>query len=606
MENYRQAQISLSELWQEIEKCHLSFLELEESPEKIDQRSKLEEYIHEFLCVVTNAQKFTFSETQEVLQRSAISKKDFSGYKATTGFNAIQLYAGNLLSQPWRREYRQIKTYCGFYKHQIEANLIGAMKMFEAMGYQQHSDQLLVLEGPICPDRVAAVSRDCLIAYVECQILKVIWEELSTSYKISWLEVLEFRKNHVCSPEESIKALKYKQQQRQYQQHTRSYSQGCEPMPSNRCLQLSNMSPLVVNHSFPPPNHVHVGLPPMQECQFGGGCCSNYSAFPPAYAYMTYAEASARPNLNTNGYYNGYATPQIQPGLPYAVPTAKLIEVESQSISCLDSLDKPPHKSRHSEFMNNELHKVKNSNDVKNHSTDDASDRNESQFEDWEYVYRNLESQGYSKDLGERGDLLSPNSLRQRREMKKLKATNLDEAFNDLTVNERTSKAQEIPKKITSDKNRNVELTKIDKQTSPSSSYDNLVSTQVVKKQTPKSSSIVNYVKKTLPRDKSSSQTEKPSTTKITETAKVKEDKTNRKKNNNKGIDESWHCKACTFLNNSVKDICEICGKSRSTTLEQPIEVGGAECSKCTLVNPKNKTLCEACGASLIGSPTYI
>lgn len=30
------------ELWQEIEKCHLSYLEMEESPEKIDQRNKLE------------------------------------------------------------------------------------------------------------------------------------------------------------------------------------------------------------------------------------------------------------------------------------------------------------------------------------------------------------------------------------------------------------------------------------------------------------------------------------------------------------------------------------------------------------------------------------
>lgn len=54
--------------------------------------------------------KFSVPVTEEVLQRSANNKKDFSGYKAATGFNAIQLYAGNLLSQPWRKEYRQIKV----------------------------------------------------------------------------------------------------------------------------------------------------------------------------------------------------------------------------------------------------------------------------------------------------------------------------------------------------------------------------------------------------------------------------------------------------------------------------------------------------------------
>lgn len=33
---------SYNELWQEIDRCHLSYLVLEESPEKIDQRNRLE------------------------------------------------------------------------------------------------------------------------------------------------------------------------------------------------------------------------------------------------------------------------------------------------------------------------------------------------------------------------------------------------------------------------------------------------------------------------------------------------------------------------------------------------------------------------------------
>lgn len=64
----------------------------------------------EYLCLAPHNQKFCFQETSHVLHRSASCKKDFSGYKAATGWNAIQMYAGNLLAQPWRKEYRQINV----------------------------------------------------------------------------------------------------------------------------------------------------------------------------------------------------------------------------------------------------------------------------------------------------------------------------------------------------------------------------------------------------------------------------------------------------------------------------------------------------------------
>lgn len=57
-----------------------------------------------------HSQKFYFQETAEVLHRSARSKKDFSGYRAALGWQAVGMYAGNLLSQPWRPEYREIRV----------------------------------------------------------------------------------------------------------------------------------------------------------------------------------------------------------------------------------------------------------------------------------------------------------------------------------------------------------------------------------------------------------------------------------------------------------------------------------------------------------------
>lgn len=60
--------------------------------------------------------------------------------------------------------------YSGFYKHQIDANLVGAEVIFEAMGYKHDGDGILTLDGPICPDRVISLSQDSLVAYVECQV----------------------------------------------------------------------------------------------------------------------------------------------------------------------------------------------------------------------------------------------------------------------------------------------------------------------------------------------------------------------------------------------------------------------------------------------------
>lgn len=60
--------------------------------------------------------------------------------------------------------------YSGYYQYEVAANLVGAEKLFEAMGYTLLPDQTLVLDGPICPDQVTNVSRDAMAAYVECQV----------------------------------------------------------------------------------------------------------------------------------------------------------------------------------------------------------------------------------------------------------------------------------------------------------------------------------------------------------------------------------------------------------------------------------------------------
>ena len=67
-------------------------------------------YIKEYLCLVPHNRKFSFRETADVLHQSATQKEDFSGCRAASAWNAIGMYASNLLAQPWRKEYREMKV----------------------------------------------------------------------------------------------------------------------------------------------------------------------------------------------------------------------------------------------------------------------------------------------------------------------------------------------------------------------------------------------------------------------------------------------------------------------------------------------------------------
>lgn len=184
----------LPELWRQIEDAHFSYLEIDDSPEKMDQRKKLEGFIMEYLSLVPHSCKFGLVETANVLQSSS-ERSTFSAYRAAAGWAALARYAANLLSQPWRKEYQIIRLYSGYYKHEVEKNLVGGDSLLKLMGYKPSGEGKLALDGPICPDIVAAVSRDCLIAYVECQLMKCIWEQLwSRGCSRTWRMVVAQRR----------------------------------------------------------------------------------------------------------------------------------------------------------------------------------------------------------------------------------------------------------------------------------------------------------------------------------------------------------------------------------------------------------------------------
>nr|XP_040220730.2 protein tamozhennic [Anopheles coluzzii]XP_040220731.2 protein tamozhennic [Anopheles coluzzii]XP_049461328.1 protein tamozhennic [Anopheles coluzzii] len=195
-------------LWKQILEHHWKYVESEESMLKIELRRDLEDLIEKRLGKVPPNEKFYLDDTRYAFDSSVAHLDDFSAYKASIGFEAISQYANNLFVKPWRKEYKVIKMYSGFYQHEIAANLVNAEKLFQAMGYQLMPNKTLILDGPICPDQVMNVARDAITAYVECQMMKRIYSELTPlRLSIDWIDIYNFRSYHAADVMQTVKQM---------------------------------------------------------------------------------------------------------------------------------------------------------------------------------------------------------------------------------------------------------------------------------------------------------------------------------------------------------------------------------------------------------------
>lgn len=234
----------IRKLYSDILSVHWKFLDAEESMEKINLRRQLEGLIVQYICNMPHHQKFLLIPTVQVLQSSIAKMEDFSAYKASIGFEAISQYANNLFTKPWRKEYKVIKMYSGFYQHEIASNLVGAEALFEQMGYKTLPNKTLVLDGPICPDRVTNVSRDAITATVECQIMKEIFEQLTDmNLAVNWSDIYSFRELNTMNVEQTVQnmAMLIQEKHHKNQQARRKESYGNPLVPAvsscNSCNQ---------------------------------------------------------------------------------------------------------------------------------------------------------------------------------------------------------------------------------------------------------------------------------------------------------------------------------------------------------------------------------
>ena len=67
-------------------------------------------FVHQYLCLVPQDRKFCSRLISEIIWQSARWTPNFSAVKAAAAFEAIEKYAANLLNQPWRKEFKEIKV----------------------------------------------------------------------------------------------------------------------------------------------------------------------------------------------------------------------------------------------------------------------------------------------------------------------------------------------------------------------------------------------------------------------------------------------------------------------------------------------------------------
>lgn len=125
----------INDLWLQIDKLHLSCLQTEESPQRIEQKRKLKGelqtwnepyfayfiricffliclgYMKEYLCLVTANQRFYSPTTKAVLYTSILRRSEqFSPNRFRHAWEMLATYAANLLGQPWRKEFNEIRV----------------------------------------------------------------------------------------------------------------------------------------------------------------------------------------------------------------------------------------------------------------------------------------------------------------------------------------------------------------------------------------------------------------------------------------------------------------------------------------------------------------
>jgi len=657
-----------SSIWFDIDQLHLKYLQHEDNVQKIELRKLLEKKAKEYLCLVTQQRKFVSPYTGDIISNSIRWINNFSLSKAAEAFQCIEQYAANLLNQPWRVEYRTIKQYNGFYTHNIKSVLSGADKLFFNMGYTKDSQdpELFVLpltsagENCVNLDCVTQVARDCLLAKMEALILQEIYVGVTCQFELSFEELLEYRRDHIGTPEDATRELLFRKSQVRFQfpagQIYSPFISGAYPAPVYHPTNFGGGGaapfgalPASVGTPFPPtyaipsqPGYSPMSYPvPQMNGAPGGNAIYNglvNGAIPNGLSPTggIYANGMGPPQVLANGNQqpmslpvvgsNGAGVAQVAAGQDNkrsntgrspAASSSSTIRNGQIPTTVLDIAGDEHHGGGRSRDKSERSNKSRDSDRDKERDRDKDRDRDKGarrrrkksegveEIENWDFVYKELEQQGYSKDQAERPDVLAINN-------RVANYNNHDRRASGHHDHQLTT--QRVSMYEDEDLRRGMRRMHLDdsgtKDRRKSGNYE-----YHKDRMSDGEAGGGGYMEDPAPPQR---------TRRGGSTSQAQGGAAHRSKAQplSEAAVGKWSCESCTYLNSADQKICEICSKSREPksyraslvdnmeTRQQmqhvrDREVGrnSNECSKCTLVNTPSAKVCEACGASLGRSP---
>lgn len=516
------------------------------------------------------------------------------------------------------------------------------------MGYRRSGHSSLALQGILDPDRITSVSKDAILAYVECQIMKQIWENLSALYQITWFEILEFRETHIGTPDQVISSLTHRYYQKRYNEKFYQIQPVDNDLTPSECLFRHN-SLAYFNHSQYPGHSYSVPAQTRYGPVVSSQQAISSSALYPSSLHSSYVSShhSIKPHdiYSINGHHrhnhypsqmnlpsyaaNGYSLESMMYPTTSVVPTGQLIELDASPT--YNGSDQYFHRTISSKYNCPPEELLHLQNMAKNDEpslSGKAKDDGAGSWENWDYVYRNLESHGYKKNYEGAGELplkgtqqsssqnnsseIDVDSMIQTDFSDKMRKINLDRTAR---IESNSSKScsdnsDELKSKITKEK------TKVDPDKSRESSKikpenkSSKISPEKCKKESTGTSTDSNVINNVIYAKVNVNQKrENNSQSLVKDSIKFRKSREDVKPLvvNLNDEEEKWQCVTCTYLNSVANNVCEMCCKSKERGNEiNPQPTGGQECHKCTLVNKPGVSYCSACNTYLKDSPTYI
>ncbi|XP_059469665.1 protein tamozhennic-like [Neocloeon triangulifer] len=423
-----------------MENTNFEYITAEDGPLKIELRNKLQELVESWVCSTPISRKYYWYTIHMLVTRSlkAPQNAENPARKVADSFLALAKYAGNIFSNPWRPEFRQITLYGGFWFHEVGVILDNPNWILSKLGYAptRENEHIWELATDISVETLGEIhwaSLDCFVAAVECQMISRILNSVqSQEPTITLDEVIQYREAHVGSWEYAVQGLLYQARAQRYASHPQTYpyqqvahqqwpqqaQQGYHPPqnipPQAYCPPQTHDESLYYNHSQhqqPTSYYPPYPQPQQQPVQYH-------------HPYQQYQQMTPPPPPPPPPPQQHYTQPYYEQFDPYHPHSQAPVNQFGQ----MNIKEEPKRevKQHRSESSSSRKHSRANSMDtaaaraLEKHPQKIKEEKKKSGSEDhtWDYVYSDLSSKGYSKDLGSRPDILS-DSKREKEAAKK-------------------------------------------------------------------------------------------------------------------------------------------------------------------------------------------